>query len=170
MSTQGTLKNHGDLILVQLGQITGLHPRVLELDKEMVGIPPFAKVELSEEAIRSLLELSPIVCKCSRNNFQCVGNTRTYELAIKFLDSNELIPVHVMRRKRLVEIDKLYWAERLVMPMANSLGRNRTKWLQYVWRLFNGSFGAVWKSPPINKIGLKKTLASILGVSPGSLK
>ena len=77
---------------ISLSSIDGLHPRIIELDKEYAGISPnnLSSIKISEEALASLMVLNPIIIRRTKTKVLCVGNTcqRKVEMSSFLPDRN----------------------------------------------------------------------------------
>ena len=167
-----TKKTINEPTYISLSSIEGLHPRIIELDKEYAGISPInlASIKISEEALTSLMILNPIIIRRTGAKLFCVGNTLTFSLAIMTLKRNKKVPIIELKRSRIVEIEKLYWAERLVAPITMNLGRSPHKWLFHLWGILQNTFPDLWKRKAFPDVNSTREFADLIKVDPRSLE
>jgi|GEM_PF-6579206 len=167
-----TQKAINELTYISLSSIDGLHPRIIELDKEHAGVSPnnLASIKISKEALTSLMILNPIIIRRTKTKILCVGNTLTFSLAIITLERNQKVPVIEMKKSRVVEIEKLYWAENLVAPITMNLGRTPHKWLFHLWGILQNIFPDLWKNKVFPKVDSTRKFAELIKVDPRSLE
>jgi len=167
-----TQKTINELTYIPLCSIAGLHPRIIELDKEHAGVSPnnLASIKISKEALTSLMILNPIIIRRTKTKILCVGNTLTFSLAIITLERNQKVPVIEMKKSRVVEIEKLYWAEKLVAPITMNLGRTPHKWLFHLWGIFQNIFPDLWKNKVFPEVDSTRKFANLIKVDPRSLE
>jgi len=157
---------------ISLSSIDGLHPRIIELDKEYAGVSPsnLASIKISEEALTSLMILNPIIIRRTKTKVLCVGNTLTFALAIITLEPNQKVPIIELKRSRVKEIEKLYWAEKLVTPITMNLGKTPHKWLFHLWCIFQNIFPNLWKNKIFPEVDSTRKFADLIKVDPRSLE
>lgn len=155
-----------------LSNIVGLDPIVIELEKNH-GIPPYVYIhdqDLTEDAVLTLLELCPIVCRQRGTKVYCVGNIRLYQLALQFIDRDQPIPVRMISTRKLDEINRLFAADRLLMPIVTNQGRSKNKWLFDLWKSLRPTLPHLWKKEPLSRIQSDNAFASLLDIDPRTLK
>lgn len=157
---------------ISLSSIDGLHPRIIELDKEYAGISPnnLSSIKISEEALASLMVLNPIIIRRTKTKVLCVGNTLTFSLAIITLERNQKVPIIEMTKKRVTEIEKLYWAEKFISPITMNLGRTPHKWLFHLWSILQNIFPDLWKNKIFPEVDSTRKFADLIKVDPRSLE
>jgi len=158
---------------VPLDMISGLHSRVLALEVEHAGIPPFRSIpsgHLTEEAVLAVLFLRPIICRKTSSKFECVGNVRSYQLAKDNLDGKVKVPYLLLEKRKLVEIDRLFWTERFLIPITAELNNSGNKWLYTLWQSRYMVWNQIWRHPPLNKIRSRRAFARLLGMDERNLK
>lgn len=157
---------------LKLGDITGLHPKILELESEH-GIPPFVLIDsqdLTPDSVLTLLQLRPIICRSRGDCIYCIGNIRLYQLALQFLAPNQSIPVRMSSKRSLKEIEKIFIAERLILPISTNHGRQKNKWLFSQWKGLHELINTLWPKPPLSSINGPTPFARLLDVDPRTLK
>jgi len=136
---------------IRLSDIIGLDPKVLDLEREY-GIPPFIHIHdqsLTKEVVLTLLALRPIICRQRGDKVYCVGNTRLYQLALRYIDLDQPVPVIMISSRRLDEIYRLFIAERLLLPIVSNHGRGKSKWLFEQWQNLRPALKRLWKKEPL---------------------
>lgn len=157
---------------IRLSDIVGLDPKVVELEKTY-GIPPYVHIrtqDLTADALLTLLELCPIICRQRGDKIYCVANIRSYQLARQFIDLDLLVPVRMVSTRRLEEIERLFVADRLLLPITANHGRGKSKWILTQWQNLRPTLSRLWKKAPFSDIKSHASLARLLDVDPRTLK
>jgi len=159
--------NHEGMFYLALSEIDGRHPRIIELDAEYGGVTPYRvqpSGHLSQDALFSLMTLCPIVCRRTGSKIYCVGNSRMYQVALECLDPNQRIPVKEVEHRRLIEIDRLYWSEKLLFPIIFDVGKPRYQWLFNMLKKFQKLFSGLWSQSPFQSVLTTRHFAKLLKI------
>lgn len=148
---------------ISLSNIHSIHHRYKSL-LEVHPVPSRASFHADDftvETLSYLLALNPIVVRESNSKFYCVGNIHLYQLACVCLTEDTTIPVLKIKNKKLAEIDKLFWAEHLLLPVINHLGPKQSERLTELW-VTSRNESLPWKKPVLKRIKTKSKFKRLL--------
>jgi len=150
-----------------LNQISGLHPRAkkLILENPYPSLASISEADWPREVILTLLKLHPIIIRRTENKIECVGNIRMYQISCKFLQLKDTVSVLEVRSRLNKEIDKLYWAENLLLPIITDLGPKRHLRLHEYWGKFKSLEVSLWKNTPFDSIKSLDGFAKLIRVN-----
>jgi len=148
---------------IPLSDIHGIHHRYKTLLEEhpVSSRASFHADDFTAETLFYLLVLNPIIVRESNGKFYCVGNIHLYQLACGCLTEDTTIPVLKIKNNKLAEIDKLFWAEHLLLPIINHLGPKQGERLTELWDTSKRE-SSPWKSPVLKRIKTKSKFKRLL--------
>ncbi|MDX8380913.1 MAG: hypothetical protein R8M14_02235 [Ghiorsea sp.] len=148
---------------IKLQDITGLHHRALELNAANTQPPylPFGADDFSEDTVNTILTIRPIIVRKSREGFVCIGNSQSFILARMCLPQNADIPANLSKRKSLQEIEQLFWAEHLLLPIISDLGPKKELRVSTVWEAFRNT-DSPWRTLPLHSLTTMQKLKALL--------
>ena len=147
---------------VRLEQVIDIHQHVKKLNLEcpLPSYQTFLTSDFPSESLMSILKLNPIIVRQSGNHYYCVGNIRMYELSTQILSPSIQVPVSYLSSRKLIEIEKLFWAERMLAPIIYDIGPKRTARLSQLWDYFRAH--QPWNKTPFKSITTKIKLTRLL--------
>ncbi|MDQ6989918.1 MAG: hypothetical protein Q9M19_08540 [Mariprofundaceae bacterium] len=162
--------------LIALDEMSGLHPEIKRLERKHAGIPPYSwniEQSIPAETLHSMLELNPIIVVTTKQHTYCVGNTRLFQAMQNCLQEDDTFIVqefHRTKGTRIEEIERLFWAERMVLPTLHQHGKDWSKWNHTLWTSYLALATKPWALLPFEGIHSKKQFANIMGCDVRALK